>query len=187
MFPMIADVAEFDGARKLFDMEMARARKAGQAMPKSISVGVMLEVPSLVFQLSTLLQRVDFISIGSNDLFQFLFAADRGDPRLSERYDPISPPTLMVLRSIIDQCHSADVPVSLCGEMAGNPLDAMALVGLGMRTLSMNSSSVGPIKTMIRSLEIAPLRRYMEQLMLLPDHSVRNKLTAFARDHGVMI
>jgi len=187
MFPMIADVAEFDGARKLFDMEMARARKAGQAMPARISIGVMLEVPSLVFQLSTLLGRVDFISIGSNDLFQFLFAADRGDPRLSERYDPISPPTLMVLRSIIDQCHAADVPVSLCGEMAGNPLDAMALVGLGMRTLSMNSSSVGPIKAMIRSLEIAPLRRYMEQLMLLPDHSVRKKLTAFARDHGVMI
>lgn len=187
MFPMIADVAEFDGARRLFEMEMLRARNAEGALPKTILVGAMLEVPSLVFQLSTLLQRVDFISIGSNDLFQFLFAADRGDSRLSERYDPVSPATLTVLRLIIDQCTAADVPVSLCGEMAGNPLDAMALVGLGIRSLSMNPSSVGQIKAMIRSLEIGQLRQYMESLILLPDHSVRQKLTAYARDHGVMI
>ncbi len=156
-------------------------------MPSTLSIGAMLEVPSLLFQMPALLKRVDFLSIGSNDLFQFLFASDRGNARLSERYDTMSPATLKVLISIIDQCREAEVAVSLCGEMAGNPLDAMALVGLGMRSLSMNPSSVGPVKAMIRSLDATRLRQYMESLIALPDHSVREKLRQFARDHGVMI
>ncbi|MBL6946747.1 MAG: phosphoenolpyruvate--protein phosphotransferase [Rhodospirillales bacterium] len=187
MFPMIAEVAEFDAAQRLFEMEMERARKQRRKLPKKVLVGAMLEVPSLVFQLPTLLSRVDFISIGSNDLFQFLFASDRGDSRLSERYDTMSPATLSILRTIISQCDKASVPVSLCGEMAGNPIDAMALVGLGLRSLSMSSSSIGPIKAMIRSLDLGPLCNFMESLFLLPDHSVREKLREFARDHGVMI
>ncbi len=187
MFPMIAEVAELDAARRLLDMELDRARKAGREMPSLLSIGAMLEVPALLFQMPALLKRVDFLSIGSNDLFQFLFASDRGNARLSERYDTMAPPTLKVLMSIIDQCREADVPVSLCGEMAGSALDAMALVGLGMRSLSMNPSSIGPVKAMIRSLDATRLRQFMETLIALPDHSVREKLREFARDHGVMI
>ncbi len=187
MFPMIAEVAEFDAARRLLDMEMERARKERRKLPTKVLVGAMLEVPSLVFQLPAMLKRVDFLSIGSNDLFQFLFASDRGDSRLAERYDPISPATLTILHTIISQCDAASVPVSLCGEMAGNPVDAMALVGIGLRSLSMNPSSVGRVKAMIRSLDIDPLRKYMESLFKLPDHSVREKLREYARDHGVMI
>lgn len=187
MFPMVAEVAEFDSARRLLELELGRARKWGDGVPSTVSVGVMLEVPALIFQLPTLLKRVDFVSIGSNDLFQFLFASDRGDARLAERYDPISPPTLSALRAIVGQCDEANIPISLCGEMASNPLDALALIGLGMRRLSMNASSVGPVKAMIRSLEVGPLSRYMESLLVSPDHSLREKLRAFARDHGVMI
>jgi len=187
MFPMIADIAEFDAARRMLDMELDRMRKQGKPLPKSIRVGAMLEVPSLIFQLPGMLQRVDFLSVGSNDLVQFLFASDRGNSRLADRYDPISPAVLRVLRDIVTQCDGAGVPVSLCGEMAGNPLDAMALVGLGFRRLSMAPSSVGRVKAMIRSLALAPLRAFMERVSDMPDHSVRDKLRAFAQDHGVLI
>lgn len=187
MFPMIAEIAEYDAARRMLDMELDRMRRQKRPMPGSISVGAMLEVPALIFQLHGLLQRVDFLSIGSNDLVQFLFASDRGDARLADRYDAVSPPVLRVLRDIVARCDAAGVPVSLCGEMAGNPLDAMALVGLGFRRLSMAPSSVGRVKAMIRSLTLGPLAAYMDRILDAPDHSVREKLRAFARDHGVMI
>lgn len=187
MFPMIAEVAEFDAARQLFDMELERCRTRNVEPPASVSVGAMLEVPALVFQLPALLARADFLSIGSNDLVQFLFASDRGDARLAERYDTMSPAALRVLRTIAEQADAAGVPISLCGEMAGNPIDAMALVGLGFRSLSMAPSSVGPVKAMIRSLSVGALRKYMESFFDSSDHSVRQKLRAFAQDHGVMI
>lgn len=187
MFPMIAEIAEFDAAHRLLDMELHRMRKQGQPMPKTISVGAMLEVPSLIFQLSGMLKRADFLSIGSNDLMQFLFASDRGNSRLADRYDPVAPSVLRMLRDVVRQCDAAGVPVSLCGEMAGNPLDAMALVGLGFRRLSMSPSSVGRVKAMIRSLTVGSLESYMDGLFDAPDHSVREKLRAFAQDHGVMI
>lgn len=187
MFPMIAEIAEYDAARRMLDMELDRMRKQGKPMPKSVRVGAMLEVPALVFQLSGMLKRVDFLSVGSNDLVQFLFASDRGNSRLADRYDPVSPAVLRVLGEIVTQCDAAGVPVSLCGEMAGNPLDAMALVGLGFRRLSMAPSSVGRVKAMIRSLTLAPLAAYMERISDGPDHSVRDKLRTFAQDHGVMI
>ena len=136
MFPMIAEVPEFDQARALLDLELKREEQRGGNMPKTVSAGVMLEVPSLLFQLPALLQRVDFVSIGSNDLCQFLFATDRGNPRLSERYDNLSPPVVSLLRDVVLHCEGADVPLSLCGEMGANPIDAMALIGIGLRNIS---------------------------------------------------
>jgi phosphotransferase system enzyme I (PtsP) len=144
-------------------------------------------VPSLIFQLDSFLPQVDFLSVGSNDLMQYLFAADRGNPRISNRYDPLSPPMLSLLRHLVERCDSAGVPVSLCGEMAGRPLDAMTLIGLGFRSLSMAPPAVGPVKTMLRSLNVVELRKYLSTLYLLGDHSLREKLRAFAKDHGVEI
>lgn len=187
MFPMIADVAEFRAARKLFDMELERERRLGTILPTSWKVGVMLEVPSLAFQLPTLLREVDFLSIGSNDLMQFLFASDRGNPRLSDRYDMLSPPVLNFLRLVAEQCTAADRPFSLCGEMASRPLEAMTLIGLGFRALSVVPATVGPIKKMIRSLEVAPLAAYLAGMQDSPERSLRERLRAFARDHGVAI
>ncbi|HJO86737.1 MAG TPA: putative PEP-binding protein, partial [Rhodospirillales bacterium] len=187
MFPMITEIAEFDAARKLLDLELVRAEKKGRTSIKSLNVGAMMEVPALAYQMPALLKRVDFLSVGSNDLFQFLFASDRGSPRIADRYDPLSPAALNFLGSLIEQCDAAQTPISLCGEMAGRPLDAMALVGLGLRSLSMAPSSIGPVKTMIRSLSAGDLKHYLDSLHDVAEHSLREKLREFAVDHGVMI
>ena len=187
MFPMVAEVAEFEAARAVLDRELEREAKRGGVLPKSIQVGVMLEVPGLMWQLAPLLATVDFLSVGSNDLFQFLFASDRGNPRVAERYDVLSPGLLSLLRSLVEQCEAAAVPVSLCGEMAGRPLEAMALIGAGFRTISMPPAMVGAVKAMTRSLAVGPLAHYMDSLYRLPDHSLRQKLKAYAVDHGVAI
>lgn len=187
MFPMIAEVPEFDQARSLLDLELQREEERGTQMPTSISAGVMLEVPSLLFQLPALLARVNFVSVGSNDLYQFLFAADRGNARLSERYDMLSPPVMSLLHDVVARCNAAKVDLSLCGEMAASPLDAMALIGIGFRSLSMQPNAVGPIKAMIRSLKAEPLSQYMDTLDDLSQHSLRGNLRAFAKDHGVSV
>jgi phosphotransferase system enzyme I (PtsP) len=187
MFPMIAEVAEFDRARAIVDLELAREEAAGGKLPRVLRVGAMLEVPSLLWQLPALLERVDFVSIGSNDLIQFLFAMDRGNPRLAGRFDALSPSVLQVLRSTVQQANKAGVPVSLCGEIAGQPLEAMALIGLGLRSISMTASAVGPVKAMVRALRVRPLEAYLKSVMATPDHSYRDKLRAFARDHGVPV
>ena len=187
MFPMIAEVAEFDRARALLDDVLERHRGAGGKPPREVRVGTMLEVPALAWQLDALLSRVDFLSIGSNDLTQFMFAADRGNPRISERYDVLSPAMLSFLRRIAEACDAAGVPLSVCGEMAGRPLEAMALLGLGVRTLSMSGPAVGPVKAMVRSLSLPPLRDFMDSLYRRAERSVRERLRGFAIDHGVVI
>ncbi|MCW8952794.1 MAG: phosphoenolpyruvate--protein phosphotransferase [Rhodospirillales bacterium] len=187
MFPMIAEVAEFDAARRLLDRELSRHAAAGGAPPSDLRVGAMLEVPSLLFQMPALLKRVDFLSVGSNDLFQFLFASDRGNPRLIDRYDPLSPPVLNALRTVVVNCAEKGVPVSLCGEMGGHPLDAMALLGVGFRTISMSPPAVGAIKAMVRSLDLGELEHYIRGLCETDGHTLRPKLRAYAKDHGVAI
>ncbi|HYF16766.1 MAG TPA: phosphoenolpyruvate--protein phosphotransferase, partial [Ramlibacter sp.] len=187
MFPMIAEVAEFRQARRILDLELDRQRADGGGLPASVKVGVMMEVPSLLFQLDALLPLVDFMSVGSNDLLQYLFASDRGNPMLNNRYDLLSPPLLRVLRMLVERCDAAGVPLSLCGEMASRPLEAMALVGCGFRSLSMAPPAVGEVKSMLRSLDVGGLADYMQSLCGLSDHSVRGRLKAFARDHGVLI
>ncbi len=187
MFPMIAEVAEFDAAREILDKEASRLETMGRTLPATVKAGAMLEVPALAWQLPALLERVDFLSVGSNDLMQFLFASDRGNPRLAERYDLLSPAVLSLLRHLVDACSRAGVPLSICGEMAGRPLEAMVLIGLGLRTISMSPSAVGPVKLMVRSLDVSQLGRYLDSLYDLPDHSLRNRLRDFARDHRIAI
>ncbi len=187
MFPMIAEVSELDAAVRLLELERARAEGNRFEAPKSLSVGVMIEVPSLLWQLPAVLSRVDFVSVGSNDLLQYLFASDRDNPKLAQRYDPLSPAFLNVLRDLIARCDEAGVPISVCGEMAGRPLEAMALVGLGLRRLSAAPVAIGGLKTMIRSLDVAAVTHYLELLCQGEQKSVRNSLKAFARDRGIVL
>ncbi len=187
MFPMVAEVAEFTAARRLLDMELERARERGQNLPASVRVGTMLEVPSLYWHLEALLPRVDFLSIGSNDLLQFLFACDRGNPELIDRYDVLSPPVLCFFRELVARCRKAGVSLSICGEIASRPLDAMVLIGLGVRQLSLMPADLGPVKAMVRSLRCGRLAGYLEQLYHLPDHSLRTRLRNYALDHGVQL
>jgi len=186
-FPMVAEVAELERARALVDMELARAACEGRALPQTVKVGVMLEVPSLLWQLPALCERIDFLSVGTNDLLQFLFACDRGNPRLADRYDSLSAPMLALLREIIARTREAGVSLSMCGDMAGNPIEAMVLIALGFRTLSMAATAIGPVKTMIRSLDTAAVAGYLDDIGNRPDHSLRPKLEAYARDHEVAL
>ena len=187
MFPMIAEVAELKRCRSILDIEVERERRRGNPLPSSIRVGTMLEVPALAFQLDSLLPLVDFVSVGSNDLAQFLFAADRGNPRISERYDPLAPAMLCFLREVASRCAAAGVPLSVCGEMAGRHLEAMALIAIGIRAFSVSAPAIGPVKTMIRSLEVSTLESYMATQIKSSEHSLRDKLKSFALDHGVAL
>lgn len=187
MFPMVADLAEFRAARAIVEKERTRLERLGAPLPTAFSVGVMLEVPSLAWQLEALLAEADFLSIGTNDLLQFFFASDRSNPRLSERYDLLSPAVLRFIADVTARCDAAGVPVSLCGEMAGRTLEAVALVGLGLRRLSVSPSAVGPVRRAIRSLELRRVEDYMKTALGSAEHSLRVSLTAFARDHDISL
>lgn len=187
MFPMISEVSEFAYARGLVDKELERELSLGNELPKSTRVGVMLEVPALALQLQPLLKLADFISVGTNDLLQFLFASDRANCHISERYDALSPVFLGMLRDVARQCDAAQVPVGLCGEMAARPLDAIALIGIGFRNLSVSPPAVGPIKAAIRSFDLNTLENYLLPLLDIPTHTVRDRLDLYARDHEFAI
>jgi phosphotransferase system enzyme I (PtsP) len=187
MFPMVSEVAELDAARDLLDMELKREGGRGCKLPQSLAVGVMLEVPALLWQLSALLPRIDFMAIGSNDLFQFLFASDRGNPRLARRYDTLSPAALGVITRLCERAHAAGVSLSVCGEMAGHPLEAMALIGCGVRTLSMSPRSVPAVRTMVRSVDLDALGPFVRSLADESAHTLRHRLRGYALDHGVAI
>jgi len=187
MFPMVAEVDEFIRARKVLDREVQRLKSLGRPVAKSVRVGTMLEVPALAWQLPSLLPLVDFVSVGSNDLMQFLFATDRGNPRMTDRYDPLAPSMLAFLRWVVQQCKAHEKPLTLCGEMGGRPLEAMALLGLGFERLSMPANAIGPVKEMLRSLDVLSLAEFLEGLYHLPDHSLRTRLEEYARENGVIV
>lgn len=153
MFPMVSEPWEFDEARTLFETQRAWLESRGHKLPLHIRYGAMLEVPALAEVLDLLLPRLDFLSVGTNDLTQFLFAADRAHPKLAVRYDWLSPSILRFLRRVTAEAAEADVPLAVCGEMGGRPLEAMALIGLGIDRLSITPAAVGPIKAMVRSLD----------------------------------
>ncbi len=187
LLPMVSDVSEFNAARGLVDRELERSRIMGRPQPKQTLVGAMLEVPALMFMLPQILRSADFVSIGSNDLFQFMFAVDRTNPRVAKRYDPLNPAGLTIIRQIVKSAAEAGGDVSLCGEMAGRPLEAMALIGLGLRTLSMQPANIGPVKMMVRSLDTREVSQFVEKLCGRTDHSLRTRLAAFAAERGIMM
>ena len=187
MFPMVAQVQEFDAAKVLVQREIAHLQRHGHELPIAVKLGVMVEVPSLLWQLDEILERVDFLSVGSNDLVQYLFAADRDNKRVSNRFDPLSAPVLRALKSITDKAALTHTPVTLCGEIGGRPLEAMALIGLGYRGLSMTPSSIGPVKAMVMAIHEGELRALMQDLLARKDGapSIREELRAYAEAKGV--
>jgi phosphotransferase system enzyme I (PtsP) len=185
MFPMVSEAWEFEEARALFEAQRAWIGKRGKRLPSEVRYGAMLEVPSLAFQLDLLLPQVQFLSIGTNDLTQFLFAADRANPKLAERYDWLSPSILRFLKQVSGEAASAGVPVSICGEMGGRPLEAMALVGLGIDRLSITPAAVGPIKAMLGSLDRGAIVAFMKQLLANPPRDMRGALSEWAVRFGV--
>ena len=185
MIPMVSMATEMDQIRVLIDKERDIAEKRGTPAPSKLLIGAMIEVPSVLFELDELLPRVDFVSVGSNDLVQFLFAADRSNSRVANRFDSLSVSPLRALKALAGACRKHNVPLTLCGEMAGRPLEAMCLIGLGFRTLSMAPASIGPVKAMIRSLHANKMRLHVDSLIASRSGSVRRELEQFAADHGI--
>lgn len=187
MFPMVAEVDEFRQARALVDRQVEWHIRHGHEMPRSLSVGCMLEVPSLAWQLDALMPHIDFLSVGTNDLVQFLFAADRMNPRVADRYDFLSPPVLSFLFQVIEKAGIHGVPLTVCGEAAGRPLEALALVGLGVRSLSLPAASIAQVKLMVRGLHLQELEPFVGQLLEGGEHSVRPALKEYAEKSGILL
>jgi phosphotransferase system enzyme I (PtsP) len=187
MFPMVAIVEEFDQAKAMVEHELTHLRRHGHTLPERIEIGAMIEVPSLLFQLDEIFTRVDFLSVGSNDLVQFLYAADRGNSRVADRFDPISAPVLRALRNIAEKGKVHGKPVTLCGELASKPIGALALVALGYRALSLTPSTLGPVKAMLLDLDADKAATYLLPLIEKPDGtlSLRQKLETFAAAEGL--
>ena len=185
MFPMVSEPWEFDEAKALFEGQRKWLTERGKRLPVAVRYGAMLEVPALAEMLDTLLPDLDFLSIGTNDLTQFLFAADRANPRLAERYDWLSPAILKFIARVVAAARAHDVPLGVCGEMGGRPLEAMALIGLGIERLSITPAAVGPVKAMIRSLDAAALRHEMTAMLQQKQRSLRAQLSTWASDRLV--
>jgi phosphotransferase system, enzyme I, PtsP len=187
MFPMVAAIHEFDEAKQLVERELTYMRRHNHRLPDRVEVGTMVEVPSLLYQLDELLDRVDFLSVGSNDLAQFLFAADRGNPKVSSRFDDLSIPMLRALRHIAERAEAHCKPVTLCGEMASKTLSALALIALGYRQLSLVPSAIGPVKAMALELDAGKATSLVKTLLTHKNGcgSIREELTAFAAAEGI--
>jgi len=189
MLPMITEVAELVRAREVIDRELAHFERHGHATPERLLVGAMVEVPALFWQLDELMAVSDFVSVGTNDLMQFIMASDRGNLRVADRFDPLSAPFLRVLRQVVVAAEKAGVPVTICGELAGQPLAAMALIGLGYRTLSMAPAAIGPVKAMTLELEVGELRPLLGELLAAPatGRDLHDELLAFADQRSVPV
>ena len=185
MFPMVSEAWEFDEAKALFEAQREWLAGRGRKFATDIRYGAMLEVPALAEQLDLLLPKIDFLSIGTNDLTQFLFAADRANPKLAERYDWLSPSILRFIRRVVGPCREAGVTLGVCGEMGGRPLEAMALIGLGIERLSITPAAVGPIKAMVRSLDRGALMERMAGWLAVPPRDMRGAMARWASESGV--
>ncbi len=185
MVPMVSTVSEIEAAKTLITREVDCLEKRGVPRPETLRLGAMVEVPSLLYELDALMPQVDFVSVGSNDLMQFLFAADRSNAQVGHRYDPLSVSALRALKQVVRAGARHGVRVTLCGEMAGRTLDAMALIGLGYRTISMAPASIGPVKSMILSLDAAKVAGVVDELLETKSGSIRSHLQDFAKAEGV--
>ena len=187
MFPLIAETSELFKAKEFLAIEMDNLRRTKQPLPAVVKIGAVLEVPSLLWQMEELLKSVDFLTVGTNDLLQYLFASDRGNNLVNSRYDSLSPAVLKVLLSIVQNCAKFNVPLSICGEMAGRPLDALVLLGIGFKNLSMSPSKVSALKALVCSVNLEKLKEYVGELLVAPNNTLRSKLRSYAKDHGILL
>jgi phosphotransferase system enzyme I (PtsP) len=187
MFPFIAGPGEFDAARDILLREVARERTMGNVPPEDISIGAMLETPSLAWAPDRFFELADFISIGGNDLKQFFFAADRENELVRRRYDSLSVSFLDLIEHIVRRCAAGNTPVSFCGEDAGRPLEALALAAVGLRNLSMRPASIGPVKSLLRKVDLGEARGIIEAARIKGSETVRPDLEAWLAAQGIAL
>ncbi|NND42153.1 MAG: phosphoenolpyruvate--protein phosphotransferase [Boseongicola sp.] len=181
MFPFIAQFEEFTAARQHLLDEIERERKLGHVLPESIEIGAMLETPSLAFAPRQFYEMADFISIGGNDLKQFFFAADRENERVRRRYDTLNVSYLTFIEQIVQRCDEMGTPVSFCGEDAGRPIEAMCFAAMGLRALSMRPASIGPVKHLIRRVDLGEVRTVIDNARDSGVQSVRGDVMEWLR------
>ena len=179
MFPMVAQFDEFSEARQRLLDEVEREKKQRHLMPSKIEIGVMLETPSLAFAPAQFFDLADFVSIGGNDLKQFFFAADRENERVRRRYDTLNVSFLNFIEQIAQKCDASGTPVSFCGEDAGRSLEALAFAAMGLRTLSMRPASIGPIKRLIRFVDLSAVKDVIDEARASGSQSVRPALEKY--------
>jgi phosphotransferase system, enzyme I, PtsP len=189
MLPMVATVDEYRQARDMMERERTYLARHGHPLPREVKLGVMLEVPSLLFDLDNVLAHADFVSVGSNDLMQFLFAVDRDNRRVANRFDTLNPSMLRALKGVAEKASRAGKPVTICGEMAGRPIETLALIALGFRSFSMSPASVGAVKAMVLSLDAAGAADAIARMLADCDGcaSIRDQIAAFAEQAGVLV
>lgn len=187
MFPMVSEPWEFDAAREVFEKQYLFLKNQKKMLPDAIRYGAMLEVPALAEQLDLLAPKVSFLSIGTNDLTQFLFAADRANPRLAERYDWLSPAILRFLKRILNSVAGYPIDITVCGEMGGRQLEALALLGLGIRRLSITPAAVGPIKELVRRIDLNEIGDAMTTWLASPPPNLRQALLDWAGERGLAV
>jgi len=161
---------------------MERERILGHPLPSDVEIGAMLETPSLAFAPDIFFQEVDFISIGGNDLKQFFFAADRENERVRRRYDTLNVSFLTFLEQLIKRCQTLGTPLSFCGEDAGRPIEAVAFAALGLRSLSMRPASIGPVKHLLRRLNLDEVKDVIDASRARGEQSVRGAISDFLRN-----
>ncbi len=184
MFPFVAQFDEFKTAREYLLRELDREEKLGHTLPSSVEIGAMLETPSLAFAPRQFFEMADFISIGGNDLKQFFFAADRENERVRRRYDTLNVSFLTFIEQIANRCDDTDTPVSFCGEDAGRPVEALCFAAMGLRSLSMRPASVGPIKSLLRSVNLTEVRGVIDESIANGDQSVRPSVLDYLARQG---
>jgi len=187
MFPMISEPWEFDAAKAVFEAQLAHLKSLGKTLPEAVKYGAMLEVPALAEVLDILLPKLSFLSIGTNDLTQFLLAADRSNPKLAERYDWLSPAILRFIRRVAAAGREYHVPMTVCGEMGGRQLEALALLGVGIRRLSITPAGVAPIKELVRRVNLAEITQAMEGWLANPPANLREVMTQWASERGLVL
>lgn len=173
MFPMIAQFDEFKQARDILQSVLFNEKKMGHSLPKNVEIGAMLETPSLAFAPRQFFELTDFVSIGGNDLKQFFYAADRENERVRKRYDSLNVSFLNLIKQIVERCTETQTPLSFCGEDAGRPLEAVCLLAMGIRTLSMRPASIGAVKSLILEVNLKDLRNIIDKALVSGEQSIR--------------
>jgi len=184
MFPFITLRSEFRAAKAELDKVLAREKKLGNVLPKSVEVGAMLETPSLGFAPESFYEEVDFISVGGNDLKQFFYAADRENERVRKRYDTLNVSFLSYLEMVVGRCEKTDTPISFCGEDAGRPIEAICFAALGFKSLSMRPASVGPVKHLLRQVDLNEVKAVINKARESGEQSVRRAVSDYLLDQA---
>ncbi len=187
MFPFVTLPGEVNDIRELLDREIDRAKRRGHALPTEIKIGAMIETPASAWRADLIAQKVDFLSVGGNDLAQFYFAADRDSERVQRRYDPMNPGFLSFLKNTVEKVSRTGTPLSYCGEQTADPVTAAALVGVGVRQFSLPAAFVGPFRRLVRSIDVKAVGGWLDAHLDAPEVTLRPAFAQFLKDSGAVL